>query len=124
MPETETEKVGVGIAEELNRNALEKSEQNERISIADWQSERGFRVFKPPKTAIFYPIIREKWRVMNILNFSELKKKLHLGKTKIYDMIKNGEFPAGTSLTGSGRCVCWLEKDVDAWIAKKFGGAA
>jgi prophage regulatory protein len=39
------------------------------------------------------------------------------GRTRVYAMIKNGEFPAPAKF---GRQSRWSEKAIDAWLAERF----
>nr|WP_063573032.1 AlpA family phage regulatory protein [Luteibacter rhizovicinus] len=39
------------------------------------------------------------------------------GRTRVYAMIKNGEFPAPTKF---GRQSRWSERAIDAWLSERF----
>lgn len=47
------------------------------------------------------------------IRLAEVKKIAGLGTTKIYDLIKDGEFPAQVSL--GSRAVAWVRHEVEAW---------
>ena len=48
-----------------------------------------------------------------------LCEALGFGKSKIYEMIKRGEFPAGTMIGGVR---VWDTATVDAWITERLNG--
>jgi prophage regulatory protein len=61
-----------------------------------------------------------------IIRLPKVKELVGLGKTAIYDKIKEGDFPKPIKL---GRASGWLEGDVQEWIgqqvqAQRGGGAA
>jgi predicted DNA-binding transcriptional regulator AlpA len=65
---------------------------------------------------------------MQLLSFRDVCKKLSVGKTSLYSLIKNQGFPPGVPLSvspGEARrgapAVRWLQADVDAWISARFG---
>ncbi|QDQ89158.1 AlpA family phage regulatory protein [Alcaligenaceae bacterium SJ-26] len=47
----------------------------------------------------------------------ELKRAVGLSKTTIYQMMKNGDFPAPIQMTG--KTVAWRASDVAAWVASR-----
>ncbi|RRW26502.1 helix-turn-helix transcriptional regulator [Ectopseudomonas oleovorans] len=51
------------------------------------------------------------------IRLPEVKKMTSLGTTKIYDLIKNGEFPAQVSL--GGRTSAWIRGEVEAWAESR-----
>lgn len=51
----------------------------------------------------------------SLLPLSAVKSRVGMGKTKIYEQIKVGEFP--TSIK-NGRTSVWIESEIDAWIAE------
>ncbi|AXF84848.1 hypothetical protein DTO96_100558 [Ephemeroptericola cinctiostellae] len=53
-----------------------------------------------------------------LLNLKEVKHRTGLGKSTIYNMITNGTFPKQRAITE--RRVCWLESEIDKWIASKI----
>lgn len=60
-----------------------------------------------------------------IIRLPQVRELVGLGKTAIYDKIKDGQFPKPLKL---GRVSGWLEGDVVAWINKQVqaqrGGVA
>ncbi|WP_322614995.1 helix-turn-helix transcriptional regulator [Pseudomonas sp. BIC9C] len=48
--------------------------------------------------------------------------RIGFGKTHLYELIGQGEFPAPIAL--SKRAVGWLSSDVDAWIEARAKGRA
>ena len=64
-----------------------------------------------------------------ILRLPEVKNKTGQSRSTIYERIRQGRFPPPIQL--GGRCVGWLEHEVDDWIAERIaqsrgadGGAA
>ena len=51
---------------------------------------------------------------MNILRLNEVSQKIGLGRTAIYALIKENDFP--TQIKLSARASGWLEDEVDEWI--------
>ena len=54
---------------------------------------------------------------MRILKLKEVLNRTGLGKTTLYALIGNGDFPQPIPL--GLRAVGWLESEVDAWILEK-----
>lgn len=52
-----------------------------------------------------------------LLDIHEVRKKVGLGTSTIYRMMKDEEFPTSVSL--APRTVRWLSHEVDAWVAEK-----
>jgi len=52
-----------------------------------------------------------------ILRMSELKIRIGLSRSTIYEFQKSGDFPRSVSL--GVRAVGWLESDVDAWVESR-----
>lgn len=52
-----------------------------------------------------------------ILRLPDLKEKIRLGRSAIYDMISRGEFPRQVQL--SARTSGWLESEVDEWLLQR-----
>lgn len=59
---------------------------------------------------------------MRLIRLKQLKDKVGLEKSAIYDRISKGEFPKQISL--GGRSVAWLESDIDNWIIECKNRAA
>ena len=55
---------------------------------------------------------------MNLLTIDELIKKIKLGKTTIYALIKKG-FPKPKKIGGGNKSV-WLESEVDFWLTENM----
>lgn len=55
---------------------------------------------------------------MRILKLKEVLTRTGLGKTTLYMLISNGDFPQQIPL--GLRAVGWLESEVDAWILEKI----
>lgn len=53
------------------------------------------------------------------VRMSELTKRLALGKTKIYAMIKDGEFPAPSKI---GKASVWSDMAISNWQMRKLTG--
>jgi prophage regulatory protein len=51
------------------------------------------------------------------IRFSELQKMVGLGRTKIYDKIKEGTFPRQIRL---GKAAAWVESEVQEWIREQI----
>jgi len=45
-----------------------------------------------------------------------------LSKSQLWRLIKRGDFPKPTKI--SERCNAWDSRQIDVWLAEKFGGAA
>ena len=55
---------------------------------------------------------------LRLLNLQQTKNKVGLGKTLIYRLISDGEFPAPVPLTQTGSRVGWLQSEVDEYILR------
>ncbi|WP_425265356.1 helix-turn-helix transcriptional regulator [Achromobacter agilis] len=51
----------------------------------------------------------------SLLPLSVVKARVGMGKTKIYEQIKVGEFPACIK---NGRTSVWLESEIDEWVSQ------
>lgn len=56
-----------------------------------------------------------------LLRLPDVIEKVGLGKSSIYDGVRQGTFPAPVKL--SRRAVCWPASAVDSWIADRIKGA-
>lgn len=56
-----------------------------------------------------------------LIRLSEVKQRVGLGKTLIYEMISEGRFPKPYKLTPAA--ARWSAREVDAWIASVIGQA-
>jgi prophage regulatory protein len=52
------------------------------------------------------------------IRMPEVEHRVGLKKTAIYQMIKNGSFPAPRKLAVN--CSVWIESSIDGWIAQKI----
>jgi prophage regulatory protein len=52
-----------------------------------------------------------------ILRLPELRKRIGLGRSSIYALVKQGSFPRPIPL--SRRAVGWLQSDIEQWIAER-----
>ncbi|GAB2490499.1 hypothetical protein GCM10027082_46900 [Comamonas humi] len=55
---------------------------------------------------------------MRVLKLKEVLVKTSLGKTTLYALLKQSQFPKPINL--GLRAVGWLESDIDAWILEKI----
>ncbi|GAB6263408.1 AlpA family transcriptional regulator [Photobacterium sp. R1] len=55
---------------------------------------------------------------MRLIKLSEVKHLTGLGRSTIYNFMKEGKFPQSVSL--GGRAVAWVESEVMEWIVKKI----
>ena len=56
--------------------------------------------------------------IVRILKLKEVLTRTGLGKTTLYMLISNGDFPQQIPL--GLRAVGWLESEIDAWILEKI----
>ena len=56
--------------------------------------------------------------IVRILKLKEVLTRTGLGKTTLYMLISNGDFPQQIPL--GLRAVGWLESEIDAWILDKI----
>lgn len=56
-----------------------------------------------------------------LYDLSDVMREAKFGRTKIYQMIADGEFPAPTKIGAASR---WRKSDVDRWIASHFAESA
>lgn len=49
-----------------------------------------------------------------LVRLPEVLRRTGLGKTKIYDMVKKGEFPQPRK---AGRATLWTSASIDDWMA-------
>lgn len=57
------------------------------------------------------------WRLPTV------KHRTGLGRTTIYDLMKEGRFPKARRIAGA-HAVGWDSLEVEAWIAEQLGGEA
>ncbi|MBB3142769.1 helix-turn-helix transcriptional regulator [Halomonas organivorans] len=56
-----------------------------------------------------------------LLPMKEVAERVGYSESKVYQMIRRGEFPAGRKMPTGG--VRWLDEDVDEWIRTTFAQA-
>lgn len=62
---------------------------------------------------------------LRVIRHAQVRAKLRVSSSKLFDMCAKGLFPKPFTLIPGGRAVGWLERDVDEWIlARKDGGGA
>jgi prophage regulatory protein len=52
-----------------------------------------------------------------ILRLPEVRKRIGLGRSSVYQLIRQGRFPRPVHL--SARTVGWIESEVEQWIAER-----
>lgn len=57
-----------------------------------------------------------------LLRMSEVKRRVGLGKTKIYAMIADGKFPKPHRITAVA--VRWSARDIDRWVGEVTGNGS
>ncbi len=57
-----------------------------------------------------------------LLRMSEVKRRVGLGKTKIYAMIAEGKFPKPHRVTAAA--VRWSARDIDRWVGEVTGSGS
>lgn len=55
--------------------------------------------------------------MQRLLSINDVLKAVPFGKSKLYDLIKLGSFPAPVKIS-PGRSA-WLENEIDTWISEK-----
>lgn len=58
-----------------------------------------------------------------ILRLPAVKDATGLGRTKIYELMKEGSFPKARRIAGA-QAVGWDSLEIDAWIAEQLGEVA
>ena len=58
---------------------------------------------------------------MRLLRLAEVRNRVPFSRASIYRKIATGEFPRPYDM-GGGRCVAWLESEVDQWILQRVDG--
>ena len=64
----------------------------------------------------------ERTQPQSLLPIRSVQAQTNLGRTKIYDLIRKGEFPAPIKL--GARTARWPAAAIDAWIQKKIDAQA
>ena len=60
----------------------------------------------------------ERTQPQSLLPIRSVQAQTNLGRTKIYDLIRKGDFPAPIKL--GARTARWPAAAIDAWIQKKI----
>jgi len=55
--------------------------------------------------------------ITRLLRRYEVLHRIGLGRSRLYDLVAQGKFPAPVRI--SDRAVAWREDEVDAWIASR-----
>ena len=56
---------------------------------------------------------------MRYIRFKELRQRVPLGRTTIWNMIREGRFPRSRRIGKAA--MAWLDTEVDEWIRKQAG---
>jgi len=56
---------------------------------------------------------------ISIVRHKQVKQKLQVSSSKLYDMVATGLFPPPFPIVPDGRSKGWLESDVDRWILSR-----
>ena len=56
---------------------------------------------------------------VRVLRMQSVCEKVGLGRSSIYELIAQGQFPRPFRLTPGGRAVGWFEADLDAWLMSR-----
>ncbi|GEC97740.1 hypothetical protein ZRA01_38130 [Zoogloea ramigera] len=64
----------------------------------------------------------ERTQPQSLLPIRSVQAQTNLGRTKIYDLIRKGDFPAPIKL--GARTARWPAAAIDAWIQKKIDAQA
>lgn len=56
-----------------------------------------------------------------LLPMKDVAERVGYSESKVYQLIRRGEFPAGRRMPTGG--VRWLEEEVDAWIERTYAQA-
>jgi prophage regulatory protein len=54
-----------------------------------------------------------------ILRLQPVKELTGLSRTRLYTLIAEGSFPRQIQLSQNGRCVGWLEHEIQDWIRQR-----
>lgn len=78
---------------------------------------------KPHYTATLQTALDRKRVITSnrILRMAELKIRIGLSRSTIYELITSGHFPRSVSL--GPRAVGWLESDIDAWLESRINAS-
>src|SRR5688572_49098 len=60
-------------------------------------------------------------RRLRMLRLAQVREMTGLGKTKIYELQAEGDFPMRVKITEHS--VAWIEDEVQAWLARRVEGS-
>lgn len=67
-------------------------------------------------------------KVRRFLRLRAVMEAVGYGRTRLYELVANGEFPKPVKLSSTGHAVAWNEDEVTAWqearLAARDGEAA
>ena len=56
--------------------------------------------------------------MVRVLDFREVEQRVSLKESRIKQLVKAGKFPLPSK--PGGRKLCWLESEIEAWVASRF----
>ena len=57
---------------------------------------------------------------MNFVRLPQVKKMTGLGRSTIYEYMREGRFPLAVDLSGNGRVKAWIDEEVQQWMEKRI----
>jgi prophage regulatory protein len=90
----------------------------------DPDSDRAPRTSPKPRYTAALQTALDRKRVTTssrILRMAELKIRISLSRSTIYEMMASGDFPRSVSL--GPRAVGWLESDIEAWLDSRINAS-
>lgn len=57
---------------------------------------------------------------MNFVRLPQVKKMTGLGRSTIYEYMREGRFPLPVDLSGNGRVKAWIDEEVQQWMEKRI----
>lgn len=54
------------------------------------------------------------------LRLPEVKRRVALSRSTIYERMRDGRFPHPVDLSGNGRAKAWVESEINEWIEKRI----
>ncbi|WP_426177377.1 helix-turn-helix transcriptional regulator [Massilia sp. TWR1-2-2] len=82
------------------------------------RANRAHKTFRNTAKTQTAPVSRLRNAVDRIIRMPELKSRIGLSRSTIYEAIKKKEFPSSVSL--GPRAVGWLESDIDSWLDSRI----
>jgi prophage regulatory protein len=71
-----------------------------------------------------FTLTKQSEATTQILRHKEVREKLGLSESKLFDMVAKGLFPKPFPIIPGGRAVGWLSTEVDHWIIERQRRAA